>query len=110
MMNFKEFLLSIGIRKNQNILIHSSFKKILFAFPDITPAQVIDILKEVISSEGSIVFPTFTYCFKKSKGEFEVFDSNNSKSKVGILSDVFRLSDDVFQSIYFYYNFTKCIS
>jgi aminoglycoside 3-N-acetyltransferase len=98
MMNFQEFLLSIGVRKKQNLLIHSSFKKILLAFPDITPAQVIDKLKEVISSEGSIIFPTFTYCFKKSKGEFEVFDSKNSKSKVGILSEVFRLSNDVIRT------------
>ncbi|MGQ9644560.1 MAG: AAC(3) family N-acetyltransferase [Ignavibacterium sp.] len=97
-MDFKEFLLSVGLRKKQNLLIHSSFKKVQVAFPKITPVEITDTLKNITSSEGSIIFPTFTYCFKKSKSEFEVFDSQNSKSKVGILSEVFRLSNDVIRT------------
>ena len=51
-----------------------------------------------MTNSGSIIFPTFTYCFKRSTGDYEIFDRNNSKSKVGLLSENFRLSDGVLRT------------
>lgn len=97
-MNFREYLKNLGIRNNQHLIVHSSFKKILSDFYPIQPAEVISNLKEIITENGSIIFPTFTYCFKKSSGDYEVFDRLNSKSKVGLLSEIFRKNEGVIRT------------
>ena len=94
-LNIEEYLKYIGLKPSQNIIVHSSFSKINSAFPYLKPEEAIKRLKEIITSSGSIIFLTFTYCFKKSLGEYEIFDRMNSKSKVGLLSETFRLSDSV---------------
>lgn len=88
----------LGISKGIKIVVHSSLKKINSAFPHIKPIQLINYLKEIVTTSGSIIFPTFTYCFKKSSDDYEIFDRAKSKSKVGLLSEIFRLSDDVIRT------------
>lgn len=88
----------LGVNKGINIVVHSGFKKINSAFPHIKPIQFINYLKETVTTSGSIIFPTFTYCFKKSSDDYEIFDRAKSKSKVGLLSEIFRLSDDVIRT------------
>ncbi len=94
-MNFNSYLVDLGLHKTCNILVHASFEQIKRAFPQITPAEIIDSFKKTVTRSGSIIFPTFTYCFKKSVHNYEVFDPENSRSKVGLLSETFRLSDGV---------------
>lgn len=95
---FRSFLIKLGLNESSHIIVHSSFNRINSAFPEIKPNEVINILKEIITSSGSIIFPTFTYCFKRSTGDYEIFDRTNSKSKVGLLSETFRLSEDVIRT------------
>lgn len=95
---FKEFIQNLGLKSSQHLIVHTSFKKIKFAFPEITPSQIIQDLKEIIGSSGSIIFPVFTYCFKKTFGFYETFNPKNSKSKVGLLSETFRLSEGVIRT------------
>lgn len=97
-MKFKDCLTSLNLSSRQNIIVHSSFSKIKNAFPDITPEESISALKDIVTEVGSIIFPAFTYCFKKSSGEYDIFDSLNSKSKVGLLSERFRMSDGVIRT------------
>ncbi len=97
-MNFKEYLFELGLSANQHIIVHSSFKKIINSFHFITPNEVISELKNIVSKSGSLIFPTFTYCFKKVSGDYEIFDRLKSKSKVGLLSETFRLSDGVIRT------------
>ena len=47
---------------------------------------LVDVLKECVGKNGTIIMPTFTYSFCKG----EVFDVDNSKSTVGILTEHFR--------------------
>lgn len=96
--NFLEYLYQLNLSQSINIIVHSSFKKIRSAFPQLAPVDIINDLKDIINSSGSIIFPTFTYCFKKSSGDYEIFDRSNSKSKVGLLSETFRLSDGVIRT------------
>ena len=86
----ESFLRNIGLASSQHVILHSSFKKIKEAFPEIEIADFISILKTIITKEGSIIIPAFTYCFKKSEGETEIFEREISKSKVGAVSEVFR--------------------
>ncbi len=97
-MNFTDFIIFVGTKKNVHIIIHSSFKKIFSSFSPIKPEGVIQLLKDIVTKNGSIIFPTFTYCFKKSSGDYEVFDRLNSKSKVGLLSETFRLSEGIIRT------------
>lgn len=94
-MKFKEYLTSLNLSSRQHIIVHSSFSKIKNAFPDLTPEDSIYALKKLITKNGSIIIPSFTYCFKKTSGDFEEFDNANSKSKVGLISEIFRLSEGV---------------
>ncbi len=89
-MNFQEFCNSLDIKPGRNFLIHAGFRKIRTAFPSISLIEVINSLKNLITESGSIIFPSFTYCFKKSKGNFEIYDRVNSPGKVGIISEAFR--------------------
>lgn len=97
-MIFNDYLNIVGLKKGLNIIVHSGFSKIKNAFPDLTPEESISALKDIVTEEGSIIFPAFTYCFKKSSGEYDIFDSLNSKSKVGLLSERFRMSDGVIRT------------
>lgn len=95
---FKEFIQNLGLKSSQHIIVHSSFRKIKFAFSEIISSQVIQDLKEIIGSSGSIIFPTFTYCFKRSSEDFELFNRLSSASKVGVLSETFRNSQGVIRT------------
>jgi len=97
-LDFKEYTESTGLKALNNIIIHASLKKIKTAFPQITPDEIINVLKKIITPLGSVIFPVFTYCFKKSAGDYEIFNRENSKSKVGLLSETFRLSDNVIRT------------
>jgi aminoglycoside N3'-acetyltransferase len=97
-MKFEEYLTSLILSSGQNIIVHSSFSKIKKSFPDLTPEESISVLKDIVTEEGSIIFPAFTYCYKKTSGDYEIFDNANSKSKVGLLSEIFRLSEGVLRT------------
>jgi len=97
-MKFEEYLNSFNLSPGQNIIVHSGFSKIKKAFPELTPTDSIASLKDIVTENGSIIFPAFTYCFKKTSGDYEVFDKFNSKSKVGILSETFRLFKGVIRT------------
>ncbi len=96
--SFRDFINKLVLIHSRHIIIHSSFKKIHQAFNNITPQSVIKDLKDTVSPSGSIIFPAFTYCFKRSTGNYEIFDRTSSKSKVGFLSETFRLSDGVIRT------------
>ena len=97
-MNFNDYLNIIGLKMDFNIIVHSSFSKIKNAFPDLTPEDSIYVLKKLITKNGSIIFPSFTYCFKRTSHEYEIFDKVNSRSKVGLLSEIFRLSEGIIRT------------
>jgi len=93
--SFRDFINKLVLIHSRHIIIHSSFKKIQQAFNNITSQSVIKDLKDKVSPSGSIIFPAFTYCFKRSTGNYEIFNTSSSKSKVGFLSETFRLSEGV---------------
>lgn len=97
-MNFYDYLNNLGLSNNNNVIVHAGYKRILLAYSKISPSSIIKALKDTVIPNGSFIFPTFTYCFKKSSGEYEAFDRLNSKSKVGLLSETFRLSEGVIRT------------
>lgn len=97
-MTFDSFLNNLGLQKNQHLLVHSSYRAIRSVFPDLMIKNLIKNLQERVTPVGSIIMPAFTYCFKKSIGDYESFDPKNSLSKVGAVSEVFRNMPDVIRT------------
>jgi aminoglycoside N3'-acetyltransferase len=91
----KNLFLRAGLKEKQHLLIHSSFRRINKEFPSITIEKVIENIQEIISPEGSIIVPAFSYNWKPVVGSSELFDRNNSLSKTGAVSEVFRRMDGV---------------
>ncbi len=96
--SYLKFFKSFGLEKGQHIIVHSSFRNIKQAFPETRIETMIEALKETITENGSLIMPAFTYCYKKSKGDYQIFDRKNSKSRVGAVSEVFRNSENVIRT------------
>lgn len=96
--NFYGYLKQIGLKENSHVIVHTGFKKIVSAFPDVSVPEVIHSLQKIISLHGSIIFPTFTYCYKTSTDENQIFNKEITSSKVGVLSEVFRKLPDVLRT------------
>jgi len=88
-------LKNIGINKGHHIILHASYRAIQNAFPGIDAGKFLSSIQNIISPEGSLILPTFTYCFKRRKEVYEIFNHKKSPSKVGYLSEYFRNMPDV---------------
>ncbi|MCB9057452.1 MAG: AAC(3) family N-acetyltransferase [Calditrichae bacterium] len=97
-MTFKNWCVKTGIQPGIHLIVHSSFRAIRQAFNNPSPQEIIDDFKELLTGNGSLVMPAFTYCFRKKSGPFDSFDPYNSVSKVGALTEVFRHSQDVIRT------------
>ena len=79
-------LLDIGLRKNDNIFVHSNIgfygRMNNVTTPNDLCEKYIDTLKEVVGVNGTIILPTFTYSFCQG----EVYNPATTKSTCGILS------------------------
>lgn len=89
-MNFAGYLKALGLKKNSHLMLHSSFRAIRHAFSGISPEDVIAAIEQRVSNEGSLIIPSFTYCFSKGSSSDEVFDRLQSRGKTGALSEAFR--------------------
>jgi len=94
----EELFNDAGIKAKDIIMLHASFKKIRTAFDDILPEEFISDLLNRITTEGSLIVPAFTYCFKKTYGSHEIFNILDSPSKVGIISESFRKMEGVIRT------------
>lgn len=88
--DIKKFFTGMGIKEKDHVLLHSSFRKIKNIFNETSIENFITNLQEIITPEGSLILPAFTYCFKKRNIEYEIFDRCSSPAKTGAVSDVFR--------------------
>lgn len=95
-----------GINLGDYICIHSDITS--FGIPSSLKEQIklkginflldsyIDTFKAVVGEEGLIVMPTFTYSACKD----EIYDIQESKSTVGVLTEYFRKQKDVYRSLH----------
>ena len=96
--DYQEFFFFFLLEKGQHVIVHSSFRSIRRAFPGSKIEEMLEALKKVITKEGSIIMPAFTYCYKKIGEDYNVFERENTASEVGAVSEVFRKSDDVIRT------------
>ena len=86
----------LGIEKGDMICVHSNFTQ----FGKILPRKneflsvLIDIFKELVGDEGTILVPTFTYSFCRGL----CFDKKHSKTSMGALGEYFRKENGVYRN------------
>ena len=83
----------LQIQAGDTIIVHSSFGNL---YGDFSPKDVVDLLMEIVTAEGNILMPYypsgFSYYWIQKNIEFNVFDS---KSSMGVLTEVFKGFEDV---------------
>jgi len=80
----------LGVEKGDTVIVHSSLSSM--GMVDGGPDAVIDALLNAVGEEGTLVMPAFSDNMK------DAFDPENTKSDVGIISEVFRKRKDVLRS------------
>ncbi len=88
-------LKEMGINKRDTVLVHSSMKSI---GGDLSPEEVIDLLKAAVGEEGTLLMPALTY--KNVRVEEPVFDSGLSMPCIGLLPRTFFKSERVVRSVH----------
>lgn len=88
---FFDYLTESGVQPGMHIVVHSSFRNIRKAFPEIRIEDVIRALCEVTGEQGSVIMPAFSYCFRKTDGVTGTFDRNNTPAQVGAIAEQFRI-------------------
>ena len=85
-----EILSSSGLKKNDRVLLHSNIKplykylnKLNYKFKI---EDIVDCIIEYFNNKGTIIIPAFNFDFCKGVS----FDSKNTVSQMGVLSEVFR--------------------
>ena len=86
-------LRSMGIQKEDSLLVHSSFKSL--GWQEGTPSEALEVLKEAVC-DGTLMLPTLSY--RTVGPEHPYFDVNETPCCVGILPETFRRQKDVYRS------------
>ena len=90
-----------GIKKGDTLFIHSSLKGL--GYIENGANTIIDALKQVLTPEGTLIFPTFTIknsMFETLSNTAFVFNPKTSESTVGSITNHFLNSKDVCRSIH----------
>ena len=86
--NFIQLLKKARLKNTDTVMIHID-TAFAAQFINIKPENKINYLMEILTEyfkKGTIIIPTFSYSFTKK----ETFDPTNTKSEVGIFSEIFR--------------------
>lgn len=87
--DLQEALKKLGIKNDDSVMVHSSYRA-FFNF-DGTPEDIINILIDLVGTNGNIFMP----CFGSNKF---VFNVDTDPSMAGALSECFRKHKDVIRS------------
>lgn len=88
---FKNHLLSLGIKSGDVVIVHSSWRG-MFALNS-SPEMIIDILISIIGNTGTLLMP----CYGAKNVTFDV---NHTRSTAGVLSETLRNRDGAVRSIF----------
>lgn len=93
-------LKKIGIKKGDVLMVHADLAR-FGKLGEITDKKefanvFINAFLKVIGENGTLIVPTFTYSFCNS----EVYDKENTPSKVGLFTEELRKRKDAFRSLH----------
>jgi aminoglycoside 3-N-acetyltransferase len=96
--DLKQSLLSAGIQPGNHLMVHASLSKM--GFIEGGADTVVEVLKEMVGSEGLILMPTSPIARLQLDyvSAIPLFDVLDTPSAMGKVSEVFRTSDGVVRS------------
>lgn len=94
----EKFLRDIGLKQNQHVMIHAAYRKIRREFPGLNIEDFLRIIQDIITPEGSVILATFSYCFAKVNEPSKIYNPDETPSKVGAVSEVFRKMPEVIRT------------
>lgn len=95
-LKIREDLEKMGIKKGDRVLVHSSLKSMGEIEGGVT--TFINAIKDAVTREGTLLFPTFTFDFVTVKNP--VFDVRYTQSCVGYIPEAFRHTEGVKRSLH----------
>ena len=97
--DFRELLVNtLGIKKGDWLLVSSSFGNLN---ADFTPQEAIEMLQSIVTEEGLIMMPYYPPVNSTEWAESgQVFDMIETKSGMGVLTNVFSKMPNVYKSIH----------
>lgn len=81
----RDSFLKMNVTSGQTVLVHSSYKSL--GNIENGPQTIIDVLLELIGTQGTLLFPTFNFT---SWTGTHYFDINHTPSEMGILTEIAR--------------------
>lgn len=94
----------LGLKKGETVCVHSQLYSL--GKPLLSKKEYLNVLvnalKQVVGENGTVIMPAFSYSFC----EKEVFDVQNSKSKVGLLTEFFRNSEGIARTVHPIFSFS----
>lgn len=87
----RNMLIECGIKKNDTVILHSSFKGIYNV--DAQPEDIIEIIMKIVGPNGTLVMP----CYGKDENLFDLY---GSQSAAGIITERFRTYNGVKRSCF----------
>lgn len=86
----------LGIKNGDRIIVSSSFGNVNAAF---SPQEMVELLMDIIGEEGVIMMPYYPPVNSTEwAAKHEVFDMRNTKSGMGVLTNVFSKMPGVYMS------------
>lgn len=95
-LKIKEDLIKLGIKAGDKVIMHSSYKSL--GEVEGGAMTLINALKDVITEDGILMLPTFTYDYVNAKNP--IFDVRYTASNTGYITEVFRKSEGVLRSVH----------
>lgn len=96
---------SSNIKPGDHILLHSNLTRLFRSFYKnslkITSSDILDSLINFIGAHGTLVLPTFNFQFPSTQR----FDINNTKSEMGVLTEIARSNSNFIRSGHPIYSF-----
>jgi len=103
MLGFDELvagLSQIGLTDGDVLMVHSSYKSL--GGVDGGAETVIDALREIVGTQGTVLFPTFNF---QSWTETHYFDIRETYSKMGVITELARLRPNAVRTPHPIYSF-----
>ncbi|MGF1803535.1 AAC(3) family N-acetyltransferase [Vibrio gigantis] len=93
----EDYLNSLNIKQGDILIVHSSFDEMKNF--DITPSELMCILRSLIGDDGTLVFPTFPI-LKKGKQSESIYDFKSKMCSTGLMPALFLRGKNVEKSLF----------
>lgn len=102
MPQFVRLLARLGVTRGAMVLLFSSMENIARRVPGMRPLTLIRLLQELLSEDGTLLMPTFTFRGRQRDyaDRCDTFDVSRTPSQAGLVTEVFRRMPGVVRSLH----------